>query len=57
MFGADQITIELTGDYFDQTLAAAQAYCTEKGAHFLSPLDDPDVIEGQARACRSQFEP
>jgi threonine dehydratase len=48
MFGGAQVRIELTGDYFDQTLAAAQAYCAEKGAHFLSPFDDPDVIEGQA---------
>ncbi len=48
MFGGDQVTIRLTGDYFDQTLAAAQTFCAEKGAHFLSPFDDPDVIEGQA---------
>jgi threonine dehydratase len=47
-FGGDHVKIELTGDYFDQTLAAAQAFCAEKGAHFLSPFDDPDVIEGQA---------
>lgn len=48
MFGGGQVRIELTGDYFDQTLAAAQAYCATNGAHFLSPFDDPDVIEGQA---------
>lgn len=47
-FGKDSVEIRLTGDYFDQTLAAAQAYCTEVGAHFLSPFDDADVIEGQA---------
>ncbi len=48
VFGGDNIEIRLTGDYFDDTLAAAQAYCAEQGAHFLSPFDDPDVIEGQA---------
>lgn len=48
VFGGDNVRIELTGDYFDQTLAAAQAYCAERQAHFLSPFDDPDVIEGQA---------
>jgi len=48
IFGGDAIEIVLTGDYFDQTLAAAQSYCTEAGAHFLSPFDDADVIEGQA---------
>lgn len=47
-FGGDSIEIVLTGDYFDRTLAAAQAFCAEKGAHFLSPFDDADVIEGQA---------
>ncbi len=48
IFGGDSVRIELTGDYFDQTLAAAQAFCAERQAHFLSPFDDPDVIEGQA---------
>lgn len=47
-FGGDAVEIVLTGDYFDQTLGAAQSYCREQGAHFLSPFDDPDVIEGQA---------
>jgi threonine dehydratase len=47
-FGGENVRIELNGDYFDQTLTAAQAFCAQKGAHFLSPFDDPDVIEGQA---------
>ena len=47
-FGGDSVDIVLTGDYFDQTLAAAQAFAAEKGAEFLSPFDAPDVIEGQA---------
>jgi threonine dehydratase len=48
MFGNGAVEIILTGDYFDQTLAAAQAHCAREGAHFLSPFDDADVIEGQA---------
>lgn len=48
IFGGDAVTITLTGDYFDQTLTAAQAFCRNQGAHFLSPFDDLDVIEGQA---------
>lgn len=48
IFGGGQVEIVLTGDYFDQTLAAAQAFCAQQGAHFLAPFDDPDVIEGQA---------
>ncbi len=47
-FGGDAIDIVLTGDYFDNTLAAAQAHCADVGAHFLAPFDDADVIEGQA---------
>ena len=47
-FGGDAVSIRLTGDYVDDTLSAAQSYCTEVGAHFLSPFDDEDVIAGQA---------
>ena len=47
-FGGDAVQIVLTGDYFDQTLTAAQTFCRDRGAHFLSPFDDDDVIEGQA---------
>ena len=47
-FGGDNVRIVLTGDYFDQTLAASQKFCADEGAHFLSPFDDEDVIEGQA---------
>lgn len=47
-FGGDNVEIRLTGDYFDRTLAAAQDYARHAGAHFLSPFDDEDVIEGQA---------
>ena len=48
MFGGDNIEVHLIGDYFDDTLAAAQAWCAKEGGHFLSPFDDADVIEGQA---------
>lgn len=48
IFGGDNVEIILSGDYFDDTLAQAQAYCAEKSARFLSPFDDDDVIEGQA---------
>ena len=48
LFGGDRVEIRLVGDFFDDTLSAAQAFCAEIGAAFLSPFDDPDVIEGQA---------
>ncbi|WP_102106840.1 threonine ammonia-lyase IlvA [Oceaniglobus roseus] len=47
-FGGDNIEIRLVGDYFDDTLASAQAFCAEAGGHFLSPFDDEHVIEGQS---------
>ena len=47
-FGGPSIEIKLTGDYFDDTLAAAQAHCARIDGHFLPPFDDEDVIEGQA---------
>jgi threonine dehydratase len=55
-FGGDRVTIRLTGDYFDQTLTAAQAFCRDEGAHFLSPFDDPHVIEGQASVAVEMLE-
>ncbi len=48
VFGGENVDIRLVGDYFDDTLAAAQAYCSQVDGHFLSPFDDPDVMEGQA---------
>ena len=48
IFGQEAVEIVLTGDYFDQTLAAAKAHCIRQAAHFLSPFDDADVIEGQS---------
>ncbi|WP_306004859.1 threonine ammonia-lyase IlvA [Aquicoccus porphyridii] len=48
IFGGGAVEIRLTGDYFDDTLAEAQRFCTTEGGHFLAPFDDEDVIEGQA---------
>jgi threonine dehydratase len=48
VFGGENIEIRLTGDYFDQTLTAAQEFSAAQSAWFLAPFDDPDVIEGQA---------
>lgn len=47
-FGGDNVSIRLIGDYFDQTLDAAQKRCQASGAQFIAPFDDVDVIEGQA---------
>jgi threonine dehydratase len=55
-FGGEYVTIRLVGDFFDQSLAAAQAHCQQQGAHFLSPFDDADVIEGQASVAVEMLE-
>ncbi len=56
MFGGGAVEIRLTGDYFDQTLAAAREFCAAEGADFLSPFDDADVIEGQASVAVEMLE-
>lgn len=47
-FGGKDVEIRLVGDYFDDSLRAAQSFCVAQGAMFLPPFDHPDVIEGQA---------
>ena len=48
IFGGPNVSIEMSGDYFDETLEAAQEFCSKNNAVFLSPFDDDRVIEGQA---------
>jgi threonine dehydratase len=48
IFGGEFVEIRMVGDYFDDTLASAKAFCEEAGAYFLAPFDDADVIAGQA---------
>jgi threonine dehydratase len=48
IFGGDFVEVVLVGDFFDDTLKAAQVFCETEGGHFLSPFDDMDVIEGQS---------
>jgi threonine dehydratase len=47
-FGGSNVEIVLTGDYFDETLTAAQGYSAENQGCFLPPYDADDIIEGQA---------
>ena len=56
LFGGAWVQVQLVGDYFDDTLRASRAYCAEVGGHFLSPFDDPDVIEGQATVTYEMLE-
>ncbi|MDO5605383.1 MAG: threonine ammonia-lyase IlvA [Paracoccus sp. (in: a-proteobacteria)] len=56
IFGGDCVEIVLKGDYFDQTLAAAQRFAADQGAGFLSPFDSRDVITGQATVAREMLQ-
>ena len=40
-------TVRLEGETFDESLAAAQAFASERGSVFVHPFDHPDVIAGQ----------
>ena len=46
-FGGEFVEIVLAGDTFDDSAAAARAYCDEHGMAFIHPFDDPQVIAGQ----------
>ncbi len=54
-FGGGRVEIRLLGDYFDETLRAAQGFTAQTGALFLPPFDDADVIEGQATCALEIF--
>lgn len=47
MFGREYVEIILAGDTFDDSAAAAVAYCEEHEMIFIHPFDDYDVIAGQ----------
>ena len=48
IFGGEYIEVRMVGDYFDDTLASAKAFCDDANGYFLAPFDDVDVIAGQA---------
>ncbi len=45
--GGDLVSIELSGDTYDEAYAAARKLSDEKGAVFVHPFNDPLVIAGQ----------
>jgi len=48
MFGGEYVSIELTGDTFDDSYFAAKEHCDANKKTFVHPFDDPKIIEGQA---------
>lgn len=55
-FGDSYVEVRLTGDTFDEANGAARAYCEEKGAVFVHPFDDPQVIAGQGTVGKEIYE-
>ena len=56
MFGGEFVDVRIVGDTFDDSLAAAVAFCQEHNAQFIHPFDDAKVIEGQATVGLEIFE-
>ncbi|KQV28171.1 threonine dehydratase [Rhizobium sp. Root1203] len=48
IFGAEFITIKLTGDFFDQCYKAAREHVEAIDGVMVPPFDHADIIEGQA---------
>lgn len=47
MFGGEYVTVNLTGDSYDDSQQAAKRFCEENQGSFVHPFDDIDVIAGQ----------
>lgn len=48
MFGGEYVSLQLTGDTFDESKQAAIEYSRQNNTMFIHPFDDPQIIEGQA---------
>ncbi|MGC6770149.1 threonine ammonia-lyase IlvA [Enterococcus sp. LJL51] len=46
-FGGNEVTIQLVGDTFDASAAAAKAFALKNGQTFIDPFDDLDIMAGQ----------
>src|SRR5210317_360706 len=47
MFGGEFVTVNLSGDTYDDSQQAAKHYCEKNNGTFVHPFDDVDVIAGQ----------
>ncbi|WP_200978829.1 threonine ammonia-lyase IlvA [Echinicola sp. 20G] len=47
LFGKEMVEVVVSGDTYDDAFKTASDYCSNKGAVFVHPFDDPKVIEGQ----------
>jgi threonine dehydratase len=46
-FGGDEVTIQLVGDTFDASAAAAKAFAQQNEQAFIDPFDDLNIMAGQ----------
>lgn len=56
VFGGNQVTIKIVGDFFDVCNEAALDYADKHKALMVPPFDDADIIEGQATVGLEIFE-
>ncbi|WP_111709690.1 threonine ammonia-lyase IlvA [Lutibacter citreus] len=47
MFGGEFVDVQLIGDSYDDSQAAAKEFCDANNSTFVHPFDDLDVIAGQ----------
>jgi len=55
-FGGELVEIRLVGDSYDESSAAADAYCAEKQGIFVHPFDDLQTIAGQGTVGKEIFD-
>src|SRR2546423_4129705 len=55
-FGGELVEIRLVGDSYDESSAAAEAYCAEKQGIFVHPFDDLQTIAGQGTVGKEIFD-
>lgn len=56
MFGREYVDVVMTGDTFDDAYRESSAFCNRRGAVFIHPFDDEQVIAGQATIALELFE-
>lgn len=55
-FGGDNVTIQLIGDTFDESAAAANDFCERENQTFIAPFDNLNTMAGQGTIAVEIFE-
>src|SRR3989449_7807520 len=55
-FGGELVEIQQVGASYDESSAAAEAYCAEKQGIFVHPFDDLETIAGQGTVGKEIFD-